>query len=913
VATLISPGTAITVTDESFYVSSGPGTVPLVIIATAQDKLTPAGDAIAIGTTKANAGKLWLVASQRELLQTFGTPNFYSVGGNSLHGYSLNEYGLLADHSFLGISNASYVLRADVDTSQLAPRTVPPVANPNPGTFWMNLAKSSFGLYMFDGATDTWNKVPLYVTTEVDSNAKPSGVPSNYNHAVTVGRVEDGNGNFRTENTIYKKFASGWQVMDKTGTDFNAGPGIDIQYSNVYPTLREDNITALSTGDFWINLRELSFDVSYYDSTAGSFVNVLAPTYATGDAAIIGYGSALTAGSTYVNYNYRLDRDTDVLTIYQNPIFIHNGGTVVHTPGSTLTNYGVGKAGISDSTGVPILIDLATLGLTSTSTAQEAADAINAWTGFNTAEITAIVIDNKLVFENSVGNSMVIVNDLADPIGIPDGRYSNWENLVYEASNVQPTGDLEDGTLWYDPSYKVDIMIASAGAWKELAKPAVVSPSAPIGAATGDVWVDTSDTASYPIINVKTATGWRLVDNTDQSSPKGVIFADARPTVPNPFVGSAATVLDADAPDALAYPTGMLLFNTRYSTRNVKRWTVAYTFEGELVGDRWVSESGNAVDGSLVTGDAAVKKIVVKALQAAIANNEDIRSESVFYNLIATPGYPELMDDMVSLNIDRKETAFVLGDTPFHLAANGTDLHNWATNAFNAAETGDEGLITADEYLGIYYPSGFSTNLDGTNVVVPASHMTLRSLAYNDQVAYQWFAPAGLNRGVVSNASSVGYVNAEGEFAAVSLNQGLRDVLYTNNINPIRVIPNSGIVLWGQKTRASAESAMDRINVARLLNFIRYQADILSHGFLFEPNDDITRGNAKSAYDALLSSLVTLRGLYDFLVVCDKSNNTPDRIDRNELWIDIAIQPVKAIEFIYIPIRIKNTGSSLAG
>jgi phage tail sheath protein FI len=271
------------------------------------------------------------------------------------------------------------------------------------------------------------------------------------------------------------------------------------------------------------------------------------------------------------------------------------------------------------------------------------------------------------------------------------------------------------------------------------------------------------------------------------------------------------------------------------------------------------------------------------------------------------------MDDMVSLNIDRKETAFVLGDTPFHLAANGTDLHNWATNAFNAAETGDEGLITADEYLGIYYPSGFSTNLDGTNVVVPASHMTLRSLAYNDQVAYQWFAPAGLNRGVVSNASSVGYVNAEGEFAAVSLNQGLRDVLYTNNINPIRVIPNSGIVLWGQKTRASAESAMDRINVARLLNFIRYQADILSHGFLFEPNDDITRGNAKSAYDALLSSLVTLRGLYDFLVVCDKSNNTPDRIDRNELWIDIAIQPVKAIEFIYIPIRIKNTGSSLAG
>lgn len=897
-ATLISPGTSISVTDESFYVSSGPGTVPLIVIATAQDKLTPAGDAIAAGTTKANAGKLWLTTSQRELLQTFGTPNFYSVGGNSLNGYSLNEYGVLAGHSYLGIANAAYVLRADVDTNQLLPRTVAPTASPVDGTYWMNLATSSFGLYVYDATAHQWNKAQVFVATQTDISGLPSGVPSSYTYAVTVGRIEN-SGSFVSENTFYQKISGVWEKIDKA----NGAIVGDIQYASVYPTL---NSTAapLATGDLWINLREMLFDVSYFDATAGSFVKVLAPSYATGDQAVTGYGSALAAGSIYVNYNYKVIPAGT--TIFQNPIFMYNGKSVTSTPGSTLVTFVAGTATIKDSTNT-VAVDLSAYTL-ATDTAQDAADALNG-SVFVGTELSAVAIDSKLVITNTHGKQVYV--SAQSGFGIPVAVYSNWENLNYEASVAQPTGDLSDGTLWYDPSYKVDIMIATAGHWKELAGALTVSPSAPLSPSTGDVWVNTLDTDGYPVINVRTSSGWRLVDNTDQTTPKGVVFADARVAPPSPIVPSATTSLDADAPDALAYPTGMLLFNTRYSTRNVKRWTPAYTFEGVLVGDRWVSFSGNDVDGSLITGDAAVKKVVVEALQAVVNSNQDIRSEAVFFNLIAAPGYPELMDEMVALNVDRKQTGFVLGDTPFHLAATGTDLQNWSTNAANAAQTGDKGLITADDYLGIYYPSGFTSNLDGTDVVVPASHMTLRTMAYNDQVAYQWFAPAGLNRGVVSNASSVGYLNSSSEFVSVSLNNGLRDVLYSNNINPIRIIPNSGIVVWGQKTRAPVESAMDRINVARLLNYIRYQADLLSHGFLFEPNDDITRGNVTSAYQALLSNLVTLRGVYDFLVVCDKSNNTPDRIDRNELWIDIAIQPVKAVEFIYIPIRIKNTGASL--
>jgi len=204
-----------------------------------------------------------------------------------------------------------------------------------------------------------------------------------------------------------------------------------------------------------------------------------------------------------------------------------------------------------------------------------------------------------------------------------------------------------------------------------------------------------------------------------------------------------------------------------------------------------------------------------------------------------------------------------------------------------------------------------STNTDGTSVVVPPSHMMLRTIAYNDQVAYPWFAPAGLQRGVIGNATSVGYVNSSGQFIETKLSEGQRDTLYTNNINPIRVMPSGGIVAFGQKTRQLYSSATDRVNVVRLENYIRYQLDILAQPFLFEPNDQITRAAVKAAFDRFFSELVTLRGVYDFLTVCDSSNNTPARIDRHELWIDVAIQPEQAIEFIYIPIRIQNTGASL--
>jgi phage tail sheath protein FI len=192
--------------------------------------------------------------------------------------------------------------------------------------------------------------------------------------------------------------------------------------------------------------------------------------------------------------------------------------------------------------------------------------------------------------------------------------------------------------------------------------------------------------------------------------------------------------------------------------------------------------------------------------------------------------------------------------------------------------------------------------------------MMLRTIVRSDAIAYPWLAPAGTRRGLVDNAATLGYVNAQtGEFITTATGQGVRDVLYENRVNPITFIPGSGIVNYGNKTEAAAPSALDRINVARLVAFLRARLETIGKNFVFEPNDQITRDEISNSIENLLNDLVAKRGVYDYLVVCDESNNTPARIDRNELFVDIAIEPVKAVEFIYIPVRIKNTGEISAG
>ena len=541
---------------------------------------------------------------------------------------------------------------------------------------------------------------------------------------------------------------------------------------------------------------------------------------------------------------------------------------------------------------------------------------------------------------------------------------SNWVELTYVAELGAPAANPTNGTYWYySTDTEVDIMVnktvAGVPTWVGykntnydlLGHPKssgsnttdpigiIIQSTIPTTQSTGnslvygDLWLNASDLENFPNLHrwtqVDGVDQWVAIDNTDQVSSSGILFADARwggsTTVdpvndPIPSISQLLTsnYVDLDCPNPALYPQGMLLFNTRRSGYNVKKFTTNYFTQANYPNAggslpeysyTWVSVSGLKEDGSAYMGRKAQRHMVVQALKAAIGTNMTIREEDNFFNLIAAPGYPELQPDMISLNNERNNTAYIIGDTPLRLNDQATAITNWATNAAGATATGEEGMVSRDEYLGIYYPSGITTDLSGTSCVVPASHMMLRTFLRNDTVAYPWFAAAGVRRGTIDNATNFGYLNkTSGEFVTVKNRTSIRDVLYTNQINPLAYFTGVGLLNYGNKGSFASNTAMDRVNVGRLICYIRQQLQIATRPFVFEPNDALTRSQITGVVQSLFIDLVAKRGLYDYLVVCDDSNNTPSRIDRNELWIDIAIEPVKSTEFIYIPVRILNTG-----
>ena len=573
--------------------------------------------------------------------------------------------------------------------------------------------------------------------------------------------------------------------------------------------------------------------------------------------------------------------------------------------------------------------------------------------------------------------------------------------FTYTSSSTAPYQDPVNGRLWYYSSVSdADIMIQDNGIWQGYqnvtndvrgydltlcnAAGPIISASAPVTQtdtaesplAYGDLWIDTGDLENYPKLYrwqaVSGTDQWVEVDTTDQVSQSGILFADAR-WAPNgttdPVADAFPTIvslltsnyLDVDAPDPALYPQGMLLFNTRRSGYNVKKYEGNYfnatstafaidaysattryvyndfvnynnaiyvcvlattagiaptngTYWDLLNTNTWLTASGNKTNGSMWSGRLAQRQLIVQALKAGIDTSTAAREEQNQFNLISTPAYPELTANMIALSNERNNTLFVVGDTPMRLGPDGNSLVSFATNNLGLGLVTEDGNAVTSNYCGVFYPSCRTTDLGGNSVVQPPSHMMVRTILRSDAASYPWFAPAGTRRGVVDNATAIGYINAaSGEFEQIAVAQSVRDILYERNINPITFIPGIGITNFGNKTSKSVTTALDRINVARLICFLRGRLEAIGKLYLFEPNDQITRNEVTNTCNSLMIDLVAKRAIYDYLVVCDGSNNTPARIDRNELWVDIAIEPVKAIEFIYIPLRIKNTGEIAGG
>jgi len=581
----------------------------------------------------------------------------------------------------------------------------------------------------------------------------------------------------------------------------------------------------------------------------------------------------------------------------------------------------------------------------------------------------------QIVMTHSQGGVIIVEDQTGTPIAsagldlaaqaqaYPTGGYilSNWVPLTYTASAGTPNQDPVDGRLWYySDDTAIDIMVKGNTDWQgyqtvisdvrgynltltnaagpiiSATAPATQTDTAESPLVYGDLWIDVSDLENYPIIlrweSVNGTDQWVPINNSDQSTENGVLYADAR-WAPNgttdpiqdplPTIKSLLTsnYLDVDAPDATLFPSGILLWNTRRNGFNVKSYQSNYFTSSRFPDDTlptvkstWLTTSGNKADGSMYAGRQAQRELIVAALKSGIDSNTQLREEQNQYTLIACPQYPELIVNMVALNNERNNTGFVVGDTPLRLSPVGSEIISWASNSSGAGYVTGDGNASPDKYSAVFYPSCQTTDLSGSTVVQPPSHMMVRTIIRSDNVGFPWLAPAGTRRGVIDNASTIGYVNAQtGEFNQLGVSQGLRDTLYESNINPITFIPGIGITNFGNKSNWGESTALNRINVARLIAYMRARLESLGKGYLFEPNDQITRDGIKGQIEGLCQDLVAKRGLYDYLVVCDLSNNTPARIDANELWVDIAIEPVKAVEFIYIPLRIKATGQIAAG
>ena len=263
------------------------------------------------------------------------------------------------------------------------------------------------------------------------------------------------------------------------------------------------------------------------------------------------------------------------------------------------------------------------------------------------------------------------------------------------------------------------------------------------------------------------------------------------------------------------------------------------------------------------------------------------------FNVISAPGLVNALhgtqvDNIVSLVESRGDSIAVL------------DLVAYGSTVANAAvEAADQN----SSYAAAYWPWLQTQSATGKNVWVPASVVIPGIYAFTDGAAAPWFAPAGLVRGGI-----VGVIQAERKLSRTD-----RDTLYNGKVNPIATFPGTGLAVFGQKTLQTKASALDRVNVRRLLIDLKKFIGDQAQNLVFEQNTITTRNKFLSTVNPYLESVTQRQGLYAYRVVMDDTNNTADVIDRNQLVGQIFIQPAKTAEFIVLDFVVEPTGASFAG
>lgn len=309
-----------------------------------------------------------------------------------------------------------------------------------------------------------------------------------------------------------------------------------------------------------------------------------------------------------------------------------------------------------------------------------------------------------------------------------------------------------------------------------------------------------------------------------------------------------------------------------------------------LAGTDDATLSGKGKDNNIVAAYRAATKILTDEISSNI-------------NILAIPGIRDvLVTDFAMEQVKKYGLAIYLMDI-LEYDADSNRLFDDSRVKPDVRETSEQfdSRGINNNYVASYFPDVFLQDpVNRRPVKVPSSIAALGALGFNDKVSYPWFAPAGFNRGALSDVTNV----------VTRLNSEDRDVLYDSRINPIATFPSGGYVIFGQKTLQQAKSALDRVNVRRLLLEVKRLVSAIAKRLLFEQNDAVTRAKFVSQVTPLLGLIQAQSGLEQFRVVCDATNNTELDVEANRMNGRIIIVPTRAIEFISIDFIITNSGVS---
>jgi hypothetical protein len=226
-----------------------------------------------------------------------------------------------------------------------------------------------------------------------------------------------------------------------------------------------------------------------------------------------------------------------------------------------------------------------------------------------------------------------------------------------------------------------------------------------------------------------------------------------------------------------------------------------------------------------------------------------------------------------------------------------------AINWHNGQDTGRTAAINSS-YAAVYWPwlKTFDVQTASDIYIDPAAY-AVSIMCHTDSVSDPWFAPAGLTRGRLTKPTDV----------EVILNQGDRDSMYQpgNAVNPIAKFAQDGICIWGQRTAQRTPSALDRVNVRRMMIVIRKMVLAATRAIVFEPNDPLTWSRVVNLLQPALDDIRRRRGITEFRVICDETTNTPLRIDRNEMWCRVLIKPTKTAEVLVFELNLTNQSANL--